>query len=170
MMGHPNELQTRWLMAQRVTDTALLNPTSIRAANVAFLDDHTFDFDKTGVPALLFAVEEGDKEIDWVAWQPRHGKLACWRAAAFALGQEAIFNPATYFAGFTLRVHRTPLEWLKADRDGIVIVQPRYAHAYLRDARMSCPDAELARQVEEWIKSPRPRAEIFVEVSERAAA
>jgi hypothetical protein len=169
-LSYPDENQLRWLMhRQGVSDTALLRPTHIRAANVTFLDSYTFDFDAAGVPALLFEEDE-----DWIAWQPKTGQIASWASKAFALGQDAIFNPATYFVGSMLRVHQSPLEWLKAERDGIVIVQPQYAHSYLRDACMSCGDQTFAKQLTEWIQPPPPKAEIFIEIlgeaEEQAAA
>jgi hypothetical protein len=163
--------QLRWFMHRHgVSDIALLQPMAIRAATVNFLDASTFDFDPSGMQALIFEVVEGDLHIDWCAWQPKTGQLASWEAKAFALGQDAIFNPATYFMGSMLRVHRTPLEWLQAERDGIVVVQPRFAHAYLRNARISCADHAMAKQLSEWIRPPISKAEIFIEIFREDAA
>ena len=82
-----------------------------------------------------------------------------------------VFNPATYFAGGALRVHETPLQWLLAEREGIVILRPDLAHAYLANCqRLACSDAAHARQVERWLQPPKPTVEIFVAVEERAAA
>jgi hypothetical protein len=41
------------------------------------------------------------------------------RRASTALGLDQIDNPATYFAGSALRVHRNPLDWLSAGCQGI---------------------------------------------------
>ena len=99
-------------------------------------------------------------------------QLASWRGQAFCLGDvDDIFNPATYFDGGALRVHETPLQWLLADRDGIVIVRPDLAHAYLASCqRLAFSDRAHARQVDKWLQPPKPTVEILVEVEERAAA
>jgi AAA domain len=113
-LDYPNESEIRWLFEQGVSDTAMLSPTLMRAGKI--LDNNTFDFDGDGIRAVVF--EEGG---DLSAWNPKRNLLATWQSVAFALGEEAIWNPATYFAGDALRVHATPLDWLLADRDGIVI-------------------------------------------------
>jgi len=120
---------------------------------------------------LTFLVEDCGEVIDIAAWQPRTGQLATRRHAGFAIGQEGIFNPATYFADGVLQVHETPLQWLQAEREGIVILRPDLVHAYLAGCqRIVCPDARFAREVEAWVQSPKPTVEIFVAVQERAAA
>jgi hypothetical protein len=69
-------------------------------------------------------------------------------------------------------VHQSPLDWLRSDRDGIVILRPGMAHAYLAHCpRLVCADAIYARRVERWLERPKPSTEILVEVSaERAAS
>jgi hypothetical protein len=82
-----------------------------------------------------------------------------------------IFNPATYFAGGALYVHETPLQWLLAEREGIVILRPDLARAYIANCqRLAFADAAHARRVERWLQPPKPTVEIFVAVEERAAA
>ena len=99
-----------------------------------------FDLDHEGERALIFRAEDRGEVIDLVAWQPRTSAVASWRGQAFCLGDmESIFNPATYFAADALRVHATPLDWLMADRDGIVIVRPDLVPAYLASCqRIRC--------------------------------
>lgn len=165
----PTEAEARWLLDQGLTDTELA--PALRVAKVRFLDHRTFDFDACGQRSFVFIVQDTGIEVDIVAWDTARGALATWRGAAFALGQEAIFNPATHFDGGVLHVHRTPLEWLEADRDGIVIVQPTLTYAYLRHAsRLSFADAAYARQVQEWLEPPKPTVELLVEMSEETAA
>jgi hypothetical protein len=47
-LEYPTEPEIRWLFTQGVPDTAMLEPTPIRAANVVFLDGNTFDVDSGG--------------------------------------------------------------------------------------------------------------------------
>ena len=162
----PNELETQWLITQGVSDKALLKPQIIRAGRVRFLDGNTFDFADDGDRALIFRVVEFGLEIDLVAWSRKRNQLATWRGEAFALGQEAIWNPATYFMDGALEIHQTPLDWLKAEREGICIVQPRFAHSQLHHVeRLLCRNENLARELQRWLQPPKPRGEILVEVA-----
>ena len=165
--GFPNDDELLWLLDQGVSDKVLW---PISGATVRF-DEATFDLDYEGERALTFRAEDRGEVIDLIAWQPRTNKLASWRGQAFCLGDmDDILNPATHFAGGALRVHATPLDWLLADREGIVIVRPDLAPAYLANCRrLSCLSQAHARQVEKWVQPRKPSVEILVEVEERAA-
>ena len=168
--GFPSDDELRWLLHQGISDTALW---PISGATVCFdLKHGTFELDPAGERTLIFPAEDCDDVIDLIAWQPRTGQLASWRGQAFCLGDvDDVFNPATYFDGDALRVHETPLQWLQAEREGIVILRPDLAHAYLANCqRLACSDTASARQVERWLQPPKPTAEIFVAVEEKAAA
>ena len=165
-LDYPTEDAIRWLFAQGVSDTAVLGPPPMRAAKVVFLDKQTFDFDVAGERVLTFT-----EKHDLIAWKPDGRTLASWRGVAFALGEDAIWNPASYFMGDALWVHRDPLDWLKANREGIVIVQPRFTYAYLRNVpRLAFSSAAHARQVQAWLPPPKPRVEFLVKIPEERAA
>ena len=166
--GFPTDDELLWLLDQGIDENALW---PISGATVCF-DAGTFDLDDSGERALIFRADDRGEVTDLIAWQPHTGTVASWRAQAFCLGDvDDIFNPATYFAGDALRVHATPLDWLLADRKGIVIVQPELAPAYLSHCqRIRCSNAAHARHVQKWILSQQPSAEILVEVEEGAAA
>jgi hypothetical protein len=165
-LQYPTDMELRWLFNQDVPDTAMLEPTHLRAGTVTFLGEFSFDFDPDGERALIFF-----EPADLVAWQPRSGKLGAWRNNAFALNEDAIWNPASYFSGSALRVHHTPLEWLVANRDGIVIVQPRFTYANLKDCRrLSFSDHVHAQRVKQWLQPPKPTVEILIEDEERRSA
>jgi hypothetical protein len=163
----PTDREIAWLLDNGVSEAAMLEPTPLRAANVVFLGGNTFDFDSDGTRAFIFK-----EPNDLVAWNPKRDALAAWGCSAFALGEDAIWNPASYFMGDALRVHRTPLDWLKADRDGIVIVKPELTYGYLRNVRrLSFADPVYAQQVKQWLQPPKPAVEILVEIlAERAVA
>ena len=165
-LEYPTEDEIRWLVAQGVSETAMLGPPPIRAAKVVFLDKQTFDFDAAGARVLLLT-----EEHDLIAWKPDGRTLASWRGVAFALGEDAIGNPASYFMGDALWVHRDPLAWLKADREGIVIVQPRFTYAYLRHTpRLAFSSATHARQVQAWLQPPKPKVKFLIKTPEERAA
>jgi hypothetical protein len=167
----PTDDQLCWLLGQGVEEAAMGRPWIIRGGMVQF-DDDTFEFVSTGVQAIIFRADDRGETVDLVAWDCRTGRLGSWRSSAFCLGDlDQIFNPATYFMGGALRLHRSPLEWLRADRDGIVIVQPQLAYACLRNAcRLSFTDVAHAQQVERWLEPPKPSVELLVEVHGSAAA
>jgi hypothetical protein len=164
----PSDDDIRLLLDHGVDGDAMTQPYPIGAANVHF-DGNTFDIDPRGQRALTFRAEDRGEVIDLIAWSPISGELASWRGIAFCLGDlDQIFNPATYFMGGVLRLHRSPLEWLRANRDGILIVQPQLAYACLRNAcRLSF---SYAQQAERWLEPPKPSVELLVEVHGSAAA
>src|SRR5262245_62163027 len=146
--GFPNDDELLWLIGQGVSEDVLW---PISGATLRF-DGPRFAINEDGERALIFRALDRGKAFDLVGWNPRTGSLGSWRGQAFCLGDlDDIFNPATYFAGGALRVHATPLDWLLADRDGIVIVQPDLAPAYLANCqRIRCSNQVHARQVETW--------------------
>jgi hypothetical protein len=166
--GFPTDDELLWLLDQGIDENALW-PLS---GAIVHFDAGRFELNNDGQRALIFRAEDRAEVIDLIAWQPRIGALASWRGQAFCLGDvDNIFNPATYFAGDALRVHATPLDWLLANRDGIVIVRPDLAPAYLAHCRrIRCSSKAHALQVEKWVRPRKPSAEILVEVEERAAA
>jgi hypothetical protein len=78
-------------------------------------------------------VADAGEATDLIAWQPRTGQLGSWRSYAWGLGQEEALCPRiTDHDG--LHVWRTPLQWLQANRRGVVIFRPRLAADLLADA------------------------------------
>jgi len=148
--GFPTDDELLWLLDHGVSDKALW---PIAGTTVRF-DGDTFDLDDKGERALILRATDRGEVVDLVAaaMPIQTGALASWRGQAFCLGDlDDVFNPATYFAGDALRIHPTPLDWLLADRDGIVIVRPDLAHAYLANCpRLVCSNAAYARQVARW--------------------
>jgi hypothetical protein len=165
--GLPDDSAIRWLLEQGIADTTLTEPYPIGAARVLFHDGGTFDVDAGGQRALTFRATDCGEPVDLVAWQPRTGHLASWRGAAFCLGDvDQCFNPATWFDGDGLRLHRDPLDWLRAGRDGIVILKPKLCWAHLRNVpRVICADIEHGEAVKRWIKPPRPQTKILIETT-----
>jgi hypothetical protein len=148
----------------------MLEPQPIRAGKVAFLDSQAFDFDSSAKRVLIFHHPlHLDDEL--IAWQPRTGELASWRGVAFALGENAIWNPASWFAGDALKVHRTPLDWLRANREGIVVVRPRLCYAMLHHVpRIACDDLKHAEQLKRLCRPPKPCTRFLVSSEEAEAA
>jgi hypothetical protein len=164
-LPYPTSAEIERLFKSGVPAGAMTELWPIKSAKVRFFDGGTFDFDREGHPAIIFLAEDCGEVIDLIAWQQKSAAVASWRGAAFCLGDtEHIFNPATYFADDALRIHRTPLDWLKASRDGICIVRPALAYAYLRGVlRVSCADEVYLQQVKRWVQAPKPTVKFLVE-------
>ena len=164
--GIINRAQGAWLLNHGVSPEAIIEPHPVGAAWVRFLGDATFEAVKGTEPqalrALTFRIVDGDEVVDLAAWSPRTGQIGNWRGVGFALGQDAIFNPATFFDGGALRLHATPLEWLQANRDGICIVRPKLTYAMLHQVpRICAADPQLAEQIPQWLQPPEPEAKII---------
>ena len=166
----PTEDKLCWLLNQGVDADAMALPWPIRSALVHWLPCHTFYFTKGGDPAVIFRAEDRGEAIDLCAWSPRTNKLASWSGAAFCIGDaDQIYNPATWFANGGLKIHKTPLEWLRAGRQGIVIVRSRPTYAHLRHVpRLIFDDVEHAEQVQRWCKPPKSKNEFLVRTSAHA--
>ena len=114
-----------------------------RARVVLFPDRPLFDFaDDMGgdgaAPAFVFvARDEFGDACDLVAWAPSEARVAAWLGRASMLGLESLWAPRIMYDG-ALVVHETPREWLRSERQGVVVVEPRRAAPLLREAEHLC--------------------------------
>jgi hypothetical protein len=69
--------------------------------------------------------------IDAIAWHPTTGRLAAWLGIGFALGEYRIGDHLETDAT-ALAVFRSPLDWLRAGCEGIVIVRETFTHIVLK--------------------------------------
>jgi hypothetical protein len=153
-----------------IEEKTLLTAPILREGKVRFLAGNTFEFtdEEDGIRALIF-IEPNDELI---AWRPGLS-IASFHGRSYALNEHALCNPATWFDDGKLRIHRTPLEWLKADRNGIVIVQPAFTYYELRRAAergLSFADQLHKQQVKRWLEPPKVNAKIFMEIVDARGA
>lgn len=132
-----------WLIRSGVPLTALTRPPMVCVTNGVKGNDGLFDEDVNGAPWLVFPEAE-----DCIFWQPRSGELARWNGRAFAIGEDVIHAAATYSFGGNLNVFADPLDWLRADRDGVVILNWGVAFDQLRD----CPRIAVAESLLDKLK------------------
>jgi len=112
------------------------------------------------------AFEEAE---DTVFWQPRYGTIATYANRAFALGEAAINDPGTYALDCSLNIYADPLEWLRAERDGIVVLDWNVAFDRLRDAPRITIAERLLPLYRRHMK-PAHTPELFVMLAGRRAA
>ncbi len=81
---------------------------------------------------IILALDLDGQPADLVAWRPDpRGFLGSWLGRAPLLGEEQLEMPRL---DLPLRVHETPLEWLKHGREGVVVIDPKMAAPALIDA------------------------------------
>lgn len=127
-----------WLRRAGVHTDVITTVMPIRVARGSVAEDERFDDDPEGAAFLVF--EEAD---DLVFWQPRTGQIGTRHGSAFALGEAAILDPATYSFDGNLNIFTDPLEWLLSGADGIVVLDWSRAFDRLRD----CPRIAIAEDL-----------------------
>jgi hypothetical protein len=138
-----NAAQIKWLRASRVSTAALMKDQGetgycLSAAAVFFEPRNLFSFASEAageetVQAIVFvARDDFGTECDLVAWAPKSGGIAAWLGVASMLGATNALAPR--LGDECLDVHLSPLEWLRADRAGVVIVDPLKARPILECA------------------------------------
>jgi hypothetical protein len=121
--------------------------------------------------AFLFLVADvHGAPADVVAWQPAVNSLATWRGLAWALGQETIYRPRLDEHG-ALKVHPSPLEWLRDNCRGIVLIRPSVAAAHLGDAGPLLVDsADFGAELRAALTRPAPRILVTMPGASRRGA
>lgn len=154
--GSPTQAHLDWLLGAGVPLMALIRPEPVRLAIGIKAHDGIFDEDPDGAPWLCFPEIE-----DCVFWQPRTGELARWNGRAFALGEAAIYNAGTYSFNANLNIFESPLHWLRAKRDGCVIIDWSRCWSRLQDAPRIAVDERLLAKLKHHLQPPR-LPELFV--------
>lgn len=81
---------------------------------------------------IILALDLDGQPADLVAWRPDpRGFLGSWLGRTPLLGEEQVEMPRL---DLPLRVHETPLGWLKHGREGVVVIDPTMAAPALIDA------------------------------------
>ncbi len=148
---------------------------------ISLLPNRRFDLPDHGADAVDGVIiearsEDGDSVIDLVAWpiaNPTDVHTLC--GAAPMLGLWQAFNAATYVFDCPLIVHRTPLDWLKADCNGAAIVIPKLAvRTFLEisdiGGRIGAEDFNHAHELRRHLDAMTKHVEIVAPKPNRIAA
>jgi len=152
----PSQAQLDWLRRSGIDVMALIKPSILMATSGSRAPDGIFDYEPHGPKWLAF--EEDD---DAVFWQPRTGDLATYGGRVFALGQDIIDLPETYSFDCALNLFASPLQWLQAKRDGIVVIDWTSAFDRLRDVPRIAVAEGLLLQYRRHMR-PRHMPELYV--------
>ena len=157
--------QVRWLLAQGVPVEALAHDPNFLAmalatAQVVF-DEHAPSFnwrepgDDDGEGAICILARNRFGEVaDVVAWSPRSGHVATHYGRLSVLGGQHVFGPR--LSG-PLVVHATPLEWLRAGRRGVVVIEPSRARDALEGQSLEVADPDFGQALADKLRHPEPQ-------------
>ena len=149
---------------------------AVRFARVIF-DGPSFDFDPTadfdmqaeGVPAaVVLALNDFAEPADLVAWPLKGDGLASWLGAVAMLGQQHVMAPRLDPA---LNVFRTGLDWLRGEREGVVLIEPGRAARHLVDyGPFAVATVEQGNKLEALLTLPPPGIYVVSPADIREAA
>ena len=144
---------------------------AIRGARVVERPDlGLFDFcpdDPATQRALIIPLRDEWGEVaDLLAWFPREDRAALWADAVCLAGQQEITAAAG--AQEPVHVHPSILEWLRAGRSGVVILDPVRAAALLHGVTLAAPSAAIGHSLASLL-TLRPRIVVPVAEPRRAA-
>jgi hypothetical protein len=167
--GELRQVVWDWLRKAGVPASAI-GRRIIRRASVTFASDGIFDFtDDGGESALVFLVcDPWATPTDIAIWQPRSNRMASWLGRCWALGEGSIYAPRLIFEG-ALPIWQNALEWLRANRQGLVILRPDAATHYFADTGpLLAEDVDHGVELQAALARPAPR--IVVPSNGRRAA
>lgn len=163
-LSWPDQEKLSWLVKQGVPITAMIRPAPLMITTGFKAEDGVLEYSAEGETWIAFEQQE-----DFVFWQPRTDAIATFANRAFALGEETIGDPATYAFDCALNIFASPLEWLLARRDGIVLLDWTRAFDRLRDVpRIALAEALLP--LYRRYMQPARMPELFIIPQHRSAA
>lgn len=164
----PTQSELNVILCAGVHIFALAKPSAMKVAVGYVARDGCFEPDPHG--ERWFAFEQHDTD-DIVFWHRSTARFASWTGRAFALGQDIINLPETYSFDCSLNIFANPQDWLRATRDGIVVLPGKWPLAF--DRFRDVPRINLAEQLLPLYRrhmKPVRLPELFVMPDKRCAA
>ena len=145
-------LLLHWLKANRVDLPLVENLTGPIVRTTGSFIESWYEPDAIGENCFAFAVygEDAETVIDIVAWSARDQYMfAPQFERAEMIGVDQIHNPASFANNKHCRIHRTPLRWLQADCEGVVILDYEKARKTLSrvTGSLDVEDVDYAREL-----------------------
>lgn len=167
--GFPSREGIAALRGAGVSDATLMAHT-ITEAPVRFLPRRRWEYYPGGIPSLLLAVRDAFGDVvDIIAWPiTRPDKWARLTGKAVLLGEDALTRAVF---DEPVKVWRTPLSWLVAGGDGLVVLDQDKAWRRLNGGpALVGEDLAHAKELRTIITPPEP-PKVFVRNSiDRSAA
>jgi hypothetical protein len=140
---------------------ALVEPDPIRKSVVLPVSPTCFDFasagDENAIGAVLILARDimGDPQ-DVIAWNAKTGLLRSLYGRARVLGEDEVLMPRLDCGG-CIRIWRNPLDWLRARRRGVVLLNGITSASLLAEVgSLVVDDAAHRREVLRVIARPLP--------------
>jgi len=154
-------------------ETLWLGPAAFGFSTIEIDGEH-YRPDASGFPAVIVPVSEIENGlltgvVDLVAWRTSDpGKWWIRRGIAPVLGKESIERAAHY--GEPLALHASPLDWLRANRQGAVVLNWNCCLGFwLGGIDQIYTSLETAERLDSAFKATRRLPEIFVKEERHAA-
>lgn len=151
----PDDTAIRWLEGRGVLRDDICRPFPVHVARVIFDDGRYRPAPGVGDFAFVFAVFD-EEIVDAAAWEPSTGRMATRLGNGAALGQALIGTAGWGTTGRSLVVRRSPLDWLRSGRRGLVIVDPILAAHILAGRALRAEDDAHRRELKRVLRLPPP--------------
>lgn len=129
-----------------------------------------FDFsacDPASTYALILPLrDESGDAADLLAWSPREDRAALWAGNVCLAGQQEISSDAG--GQEPVQVRASILEWLRAGRAGVVVLDPAGAAFLLNGVTVAAANSAIGRALDSLL-TLRPRIVVPVTEHRRAA-
>lgn len=169
--GPPSAVSIQRLAAQGIALASIIRPWCPGVARVQFEPEtRLYRPLLLGGSAFIFAVVGEDGIVDLAAWEPRTGRMATRLGKAVALGEAQISRQGLGTTGLALPVWRSPIGWLRAGRQGIVIADPLMAAHRLSGLILAGEDAAHNAELQAKLVVPPPAFTLAGEVGRYARA
>ena len=161
-------LAAKWIAGWALAGAPGSGEYGIGFARIERQDGSRFEFTDDGEPVLcVIALGPECEPVDIVA----HGRagLASWLGRAAVLGEQHVMGPRL---GDPLTIFPTLMDWLRGDRQGVVLIDKPRAAYELRDFGpfLAMGGLEHAAQLVALLTAPLPKVLVPVEEGERRAA
>ena len=151
-----NQEAIDWLLASGVTIDTVATPWAVRSARVTFEPTGRYrPCPGLGEFAYVLPLID-DGIVDLVAWSPKNDRLASRLGRGGALGQGRLGIEGVGTTDRPLPVWRSPLNWLRAGRRGVVIADPVVAAHLFAGTILQAEDRAHATEVSEALRLPPP--------------
>jgi hypothetical protein len=159
--------QRAWFRARGISDEAQEADPPIRFASVVFAEPF-FDFatedQGDATPAFVLIVRDSAGVSDIAAFDAQGRRFATWLGRAAMLGEQNVLG---WRVGEPLLVCQDVWEWLRADRDGVVILDWPAAASRLEGHSLATETVEFGQILDKRLTRPPPP--IFIKTGRAAA-
>jgi hypothetical protein len=160
------EEERRLLLSMGISDRAIKgdqwNPIAGIFSSFVDFNDEFFIFNKNGEPAFILAeMDSSGCVVDFIAFT-LDGRFSTSRKIASLLGTNSIYDPR--IAREQWEIFPNPIDWLRGDRAGVVVLDPNKARWDLSEYSLFCADNQYALEISKKLCLPVPC--VFTEIDQ----